>query len=104
MSALPTYRWQVRLASGVERTVLMWPPATDADMRTLYPECECLEPVCALSCRDCRHCTHPGLASPCCIARDDLPRRYGNHHPGRELPADGGATCGHWQPKTTTTR
>jgi hypothetical protein len=35
-----------------------------------------------------RHDTHWG-----CLARDDLPPLYGEGHPLRELPEDGGATC-----------
>jgi hypothetical protein len=45
------------------------------------------------NCRVCihrrgRHDTHWG-----CLARDDLPHLYGEGHPLRELPEDGGMTC-----------
>lgn len=49
----------------------------------------------ATGCKTCRHCTRPGRAYPgyCGGGRADLLPAYGEHHPLRKLPDDGGATC-----------
>ena len=50
-------------------------------------------------CRACRHRATPGRADPgYCAQRTDLLPAYGQHHPLRHLPADGGASCGRFEP------
>lgn len=45
-------------------------------------------------CRACAWLRRPGLSGGYCAGRDDLPRAYGQHHPLRRLPDDGGMGCG----------
>ena len=49
------------------------------------------------SCGTCAHFRRPGTTVYCGGGREDLPRAYGQHHPLRRLPADGGASCTLWQ-------
>ena len=44
-------------------------------------------------CQDCQHLRRPGRADGYCVARQDLPRAYGQNHPLRQLPEDRGRTC-----------
>lgn len=47
------------------------------------------------SCLRCPYRKRPGMSDPgyCGGGRDDLPGAYGLHHPLRQLPEDGGASC-----------
>ena len=56
------------------------------------------------SCDTCAHSSRPGTTVYCGGGREDLPKAYGQHHPLRRLPADGGASCTLWQqhPRRTT--
>lgn len=47
-----------------------------------------------IACRDCAHFRRPGKSDGYCAGdREDLPRAYGDHHPLRKLPEDGGENC-----------
>lgn len=46
-------------------------------------------------CDTCENSRKPGASRHCC-ARPDLPPAYGEGHPLRHLPDDGGADCGRW--------
>jgi hypothetical protein len=48
-------------------------------------------------CRTCEHLKKPGLSDGYCSGRDDLPVAYGDRHPLRECPEDGGASCTAWK-------
>jgi hypothetical protein len=48
-------------------------------------------------CRTCEHLRKPGLSDGYCARREDLPLAYGEHHPLRQCPADGGASCQEWR-------
>jgi hypothetical protein len=51
----------------------------------------------AMRCGNCRHFARPGLSSGYCGAgRADLLHAYGDDHPLRQLPEDGGASCVCW--------
>ncbi|CAM3909612.1 TubC N-terminal docking domain-containing protein [Bordetella tumbae] len=45
------------------------------------------------NCQRCIHLRRPGAAYGYCSIRDDLPPAYGDTHPLRICPADGGASC-----------
>lgn len=47
------------------------------------------------NCQWCAHLRKPGAASGYCSVREDLPPAYGDNHPLRICPADGGASCLH---------
>lgn len=47
------------------------------------------------TCPTCKHSRKPGASRYCC-ARPELPPAYGDGHPLRQLPDDGGADCGQW--------
>ena len=50
------------------------------------------------SCMTCRDFARPGLSSGYCGGgRADLLPAYGDHHPLRQLPEDGGASCEEWR-------
>ena len=50
-----------------------------------------------LRCWWCAHLCRPGLVEiGYCMTREDLPLSYGDNHPLRKLPADGGASCEHY--------
>lgn len=49
-----------------------------------------------VTCASCMHSRKPGGVSRYCSARPDLPPAYGERHPLRLLPDDGGAGCGQW--------
>jgi hypothetical protein len=48
-------------------------------------------------CRTCEHLRKPGLSDGYCSRREDLPLAYGEHHPLRQCPANGGASCQEWR-------
>ncbi len=45
------------------------------------------------NCQRCAHLCRPGASRGYCSIRDDLPPAYGDTHPLRICPADGGDTC-----------
>lgn len=48
------------------------------------------------ACVSCRHLAKPGRSSGHCGGRTDLPPAYGEGHPLRVLPDDGGVSCPNW--------
>lgn len=48
-------------------------------------------------CKTCRHFARPGRAEGYCGGREDLARAYGDGHPLRVLPDDGGVSCKRWE-------
>lgn len=48
-------------------------------------------------CVSCVHFRCPGRSSGYCGGREDLARAYGEGHPLRVLPDDGGTSCGRWR-------
>lgn len=50
----------------------------------------------ATGCTSCTHSRKPGGVTRYCSARPELPPAYGDGHPLRCLPDDGGADCKHW--------
>jgi hypothetical protein len=55
-----------------------------------------ITPVVPTSCTTCKHQRRPGGVAHYCSARPDLPPAYGDGHPLRLLPDDGGVGCGEW--------
>lgn len=45
------------------------------------------------NCQRCTHLRRPGASYGYCSARDDLPPAYGDTHPLRICPVDGGLSC-----------
>jgi hypothetical protein len=99
------WRWRVRLPDQVLIAHIL-PEATHAEVLAIYPEAVSIETFIPKDatvavpekheCRTCEHLRKPGLSDGYCSGRDDLPRAYGKHHPLRECPADGGASCAMW--------
>lgn len=50
----------------------------------------------ATDCASCAHTRKPGGVTLYCCFRPDLPPAYGDGHPLRQLPDDGGGNCGRW--------
>jgi hypothetical protein len=48
-------------------------------------------------CRTCVHLRKPGRSDGHCVKRADLPPAYGEGHPLRQCPEDGGASCREWR-------
>lgn len=48
-------------------------------------------------CKTCRHFAKPGRADGYCGGREDLAHAYGEGHPLRVLPDDGGVSCRRWE-------
>ena len=46
-----------------------------------------------LACQRCTHFRTPGFSTGYCSGRDDLPPAYGETHPLRVIPIDGGHSC-----------
>ena len=54
------------------------------------------EPPVERKCKTCAHFARPGRADGHCGGRDDLAPAYGEGHPLRVLPDDGGVSCKRW--------
>ncbi|MDR3158742.1 MAG: hypothetical protein LBU11_06960 [Zoogloeaceae bacterium] len=48
-------------------------------------------------CHTCEHLRKPGLSDGYCAGREDLSPAYGENHPLRQRPEDGGASCREWR-------
>jgi len=118
--AFTSYRWLIHFADREPMEIFMHPDADFARMMREYPDCVAAEPLPeparreytvqedsewaaawaeaspSHSCSTCAYSRRPGGVSRYCSARPDLPPAYGERHPLRQLPDDGGDGCGQW--------
>jgi hypothetical protein len=92
-----SYRWLIHFAEREPLEVFTHPDANFSRMLREYPDCVAAEPLMepVHSCATCCNSRQPGASRYCC-ARPELPPAYGDRHPLRLLPDDGGDGCGQW--------
>lgn len=110
--------WLLHFADRESLEVYSHPPVTHAEILTAYPDALATEPIPErprreyteqedaewaaafsppTSCITCTHTRRPGGVARYCSARPELPPAYGEGHPLRQLPDDGGVDCGQWR-------
>jgi hypothetical protein len=92
-----SYRWLIHFAEREPLEVFTHPDASISRMLREYPDCVAAEPLLepVHSCVICGNSRQPG-ASRYCRVRPELPPAYGDRHPLRLLPDDGGDGCEQW--------
>ena len=94
--------WVFRFVGGEPETGVFTAPVNYRQALAMYPQAIAAVPLNiaeGMSCQTCLHRLRPGgYPSPfLCCGRDDLPPAYGEGHPLRQLPEDGGSDCGQWK-------
>ncbi len=93
LTLLATTATSWRLADGA---TYFCPPESRAEVEMRFGQAaEPFVPT-PTSCRTCINLTRPGLSDGYCSGRTDLALAYGEGHPLRRLPADGGVDCLDW--------
>lgn len=102
--AVTSWGWLLHFADREPLEVFTHPDAGMVRITREYPNAISAEPLPApprptTSCATCAKSRKPGASRHCC-ARPELTPAYGEGHPLRQLPDDGGADCGRWVIRT----